>query len=155
MEPVEAGQDFRVLVDFGITPDAIKQVLTSLRKITKGRILIVFGATGDRDKPKRPLMGEVAAQLADKIYLTDDETYTEDPEKIRQAVYEGIVQAKGEPKTEVIADRRQAIKAALKEAKKGDIVLVTGLGHENSRNMAGKLVPWSDQEVIRKLFVRA
>ncbi len=152
LEPVEAGQDFTVLVDFAVTPDAIEQVLTSLRQIARGRVMIVFGATGDRDKPKRPLMGEVAAQLADKIFLTDDETYSEDPEAIRQAVYEGIRKKGGEAKTFIIPDRKEAIEAAFLKAKAGDIVLLTGIGHEDHRNMGGKKIPWNELEIARTLL---
>lgn len=152
LEKVEAGQDFTVLVDFAVTPDAMEKVLTSLKQIAKGQVAIVFGATGDRDKAKRPLMGEVAARLADKIYLTDDETYTEDPGAIRQAVYQGIVKQKAEAKTLVIPDRKEAIEASLSQAKSGDIVLLTGIGHEDSRNMGGRLIPWNEAEIARKLL---
>lgn len=152
MEKIDEGQKFEVYVDFAITPDAIQKVLESLRETSKGRIHIVFGATGDRDKEKRPLMGEVAAKLADKVYLTDDETYTEDPEAIRNAVYEGIEKVRGKSKTEVIPDRREAIKAAFKDAKRGDVVLLTGIGHEDYRNMGGEKLPWDEREVARELL---
>jgi UDP-N-acetylmuramoyl-L-alanyl-D-glutamate--2,6-diaminopimelate ligase len=152
MEEVKEGQDFRVFVDFAITPDALEKALISLQKMTKGRVIIVFGATGDRDKGKRPDMGKAAARYADRIYLTDDETYTEDPETIRRAVLMGIRQAKGGKYTEVIPDRKEALKNAFASAKKGDSVLITGLGHEDSRNMGGKLIPWSDQETARELL---
>jgi UDP-N-acetylmuramoyl-L-alanyl-D-glutamate--2,6-diaminopimelate ligase len=147
MEPVEAGQDFQVLVDFAITPDALEQALSSLQKVATGKVRVVFGGTGDRDKGKRPLMGVVAAEHADAVYLTDDETYTEDPDVIRDAVYQGIKQAKAEDKTKVIPDRRAAIRQAFKDAGAGDIVLLTGLGHEDSRNMGGKLIPWNEHQV--------
>jgi UDP-N-acetylmuramoyl-L-alanyl-D-glutamate--2,6-diaminopimelate ligase len=152
MERIDAGQAFDVYVDFAITPDAIQMVLVSLREITKGRILIVFGATGDRDKDKRPAMGEVAAKLADRVFLTDDETYREDSETIRQAVYKGIQKANGTKKTTVIADRREAIKAAFAEAKRGDVVLLTGIGHEDYRNMGGVKEPWDERQVARELL---
>lgn len=155
MERIDAGQNFDVYVDFAITPDAIQKVLESLHATTKGRVLIVFGATGDRDKEKRPVMGEVAANLADKIYLTDDETYKEDPETIRQAVYAGIEKAKGTKKTEVIPDRREAIQAAFKEAKRGDAVLLTGIGHEDYRNMGGVKEPWDERQVARELLKKS
>jgi UDP-N-acetylmuramoyl-L-alanyl-D-glutamate--2,6-diaminopimelate ligase len=152
MEPVDAGQDFEVLVDFAITPDAIEKVLESLRETTGGRVMIVFGATGDRDKAKRPQMGKVAAKLADLIFLTDDETYTEDPAAIRQAVYKGIEDAGGDKKTTVIPDRREAIKAAFAAAKRGDVVLLTGIGHEDYRNMGGKKIPWNEPEIAKELL---
>jgi UDP-N-acetylmuramyl-tripeptide synthetase len=152
MEAVEAGQSFKMFVDFAITPDALEQALSSLQKITPGKVRVVFGATGDRDKGKRPIMGEVAAKHADAIYLTDDETYTEDPDTIRRAVYKGIVQAKGEGKTQVIPDRLEAIKTAFKDARKDDTVLLTGLGHEDTRNMGGHQIPWNEAEIATKLL---
>jgi UDP-N-acetylmuramoyl-L-alanyl-D-glutamate--2,6-diaminopimelate ligase len=152
MERIDEGQAFDVYVDFAVTPDAIQKVLEALRATTKGKVMIVFGATGDRDKEKRPAMGETAVKFADKIFLTDDETYTEDPEVIRNAVYEGIKAAKGASKTIVIADRREAIQAAFAEAKRGDVVLLTGIGHEDYRNMGGVKQPWDERQVARELL---
>lgn len=152
MESIEAGQKFKVFVDFAVTPDAIEKVLQSLQKTTKGSVRIVFGATGDRDKAKRPTMGQVAAKNADFIYLTDDETYTENPEAIRKAVYVGIEKANGAKKTKVIGDRKEAIQQALKDAKAGDAVLITGMGHEDYRNMDGKKIPWNEQEIVAQLL---
>ncbi len=152
MEEIKNARGFKVFVDFGITPDAIEQALGALQHTTKGKVRIVFGATGDRDKAKRPLMGNAAAKHADVIYLTDDETYTEDSQQIIHEVYSGIKTAKAEDKTQLIPDRKEAIKKALDDARPGDSVLITGLGHEDSRNMGGKLIPWSDQEVARELL---
>ncbi len=114
--------------------------------------MIVFGATGDRDRTKRPLMGKAVAQYADKIFLTDDETYTEDPAKIRDDVFVGVKEAKATKKTEVIADRKAAIKAAFAQAKKGDTVLLAGIGHQNSRNMGGTEEPWDEYSIAKKLL---
>lgn len=151
MELVDAGQPFTVLVDYAVTPDALENVLTAARGIAKkGRVIIVFGATGDRDKTKRPIMGRVAAQHADFTVLTDDETYTEDPRSIRAAVRAGLVAAKGN--FVEIGDRKKAIKAAFAEAKRGDVVILTGIGHQDSRNMGGKLVPWNEHEIAKKLL---
>lgn len=152
MQSVEAGQKFTVFVDYAVTPDAIEQALNSLQQRGNGKVHIVFGATGDRDKDKRPAMGKAAAKYADHIYLTDDETYTEDPAAIRADVMKGIKTAKGKSKTQEIGDRKKAIQAALKAAKKGDIVYVTGIGHQDSRNMGGKLEPWNEVEVTTKLL---
>ena len=150
MQRVAAKQSFDVFIDYAVTPDALEKALTSLKARTKGKVIVVFGATGDRDKAKRSLMGEAAARCADKIFVTDDETYTEDPAKIRSMVLQGIKKAGGDKKTKEIADREQAIAAALKTAKKGDSVLITGIGHQDSRNIGGKLKPWSEEEVIYK-----
>lgn len=154
MERIDAGQNFDVLVDFAITPDALEKALIAARATTAkgGKVRIVFGATGDRDKGKRPIMGQVAAEHADVIYLTDDETYTEDPDTIRNAVYEGIKTEQAEKRTKIIPDRRKAIQAAFSDAGKGDVVIIAGLGHEDSRNMGGKLVPWDDRTVARELL---
>ena len=111
---------------------------------------IVFGATGDRDKAKRPLMGEIAAKLADRIVLTDEEPYSEDPAAIRAAIMEGIKTAGGENKTAEIADRGEAIAKAITEARPRDAVVITGMGHESVRIVAGKKLPWSDVDVARK-----
>lgn len=150
METIDEGQNFTVIVDFAYTPDALENVLSSLQKVTKGKISIVFGATGDRDTTKRGPMGEVVARLADRIYLTDDETYTEDPITIRDAVYAGIKKASGVKKTKVIDDRLDAIKLAFKEANKGDVVLLAGIGHEDYRNMGGHKLPWDERQVARR-----
>ncbi|HSX23738.1 MAG TPA: UDP-N-acetylmuramoyl-L-alanyl-D-glutamate--2,6-diaminopimelate ligase, partial [Candidatus Saccharimonadales bacterium] len=152
MENIDAGQPFTVWVDYAITPDAIAKVLQAGKDAASGSVSLVFGATGDRDKEKRTLMGEAAAKYADHIYLTDDETYTENPEAIRQAVYRGIVDGDGETKTQVIPDRMRAIKTAFKNAKKGDVVILAGLGHQDSRNMGGKLVPWDERGVAKQLL---
>lgn len=155
METIDEGQNFQVLVDFAYTPDSLLKSLTTLHAITpgKGKVRIVFGATGDRDATKRPAMGEVVARHADAIYLTDDETYTEDPQAIRDAVYEGIKKGKGTAKTKVFDDRLDAIKQAFKDAKKGDVVLLAGIGHEDYRNMGGKKLPWDEREVAREQLI--
>lgn len=152
MQRIDAGQDFMVIVDYAYTPDALEKVLEALRKPTKGKLAVVFGATGDRDKTKRGPMGEVATRMADKIYLTDDETYTEDPDAIRDAVYKGIKAAGGEGKTQVVPDRLDAIKLAFKQAKAGDTVLLAGIGHQDYRDMGGQKMPWDEREVARQVL---
>ena len=152
MENIDAGQPFTVWVDYAVTPDALAKVLEAGKQAATGKVSVVFGATGDRDKSKRPVMGEIAAKQADRIYLTDDETYTEDPETIRHAVYEGIKQAKAQKKAQIIPDREQAIKTAFKEAKKGDIVILAGIGHQDTRNIGGKSIPWDERKIAHKLL---
>lgn len=154
VQRIEAGQPFSVVVDYAHTSDALENVMKALKSGSKGQLAVVFGATGDRDRSKRPGMGATVSRIADKIYLTDDETYTEDPDTIRQAVYAGIVEAGGADKTEVIADRREAIRAAFKAAKPGDTVLLAGMGHEDYRNMGGKKEPWDEREVARELLAK-
>ena len=154
MESIKMGQDFTVWVDFAVTPDALQKVLEAARHTAKRQVSVVFGATGDRDKTKRPIMGAIAAKYADNIYLTDDETYTEDPDTIREAVFAGIEQAGGAKKTVVIADREKAIQSAFKHAKKGDVVVLAGMGHENFRNMGGKNIPWDEREIASQLLTK-
>ena len=151
-ERVVDGTGYDVVVDYAHTPDGLEKLLTAARDITKNRVILVFGATGDRDKGKRPIMGEIAANLADRIFLTDEESYNEDPKHIRDMVYEGIEKAKGAVKTTEVADRRDAIEKALAIAKKGDTVLITGMGHEMYRIVNGHRIPWNDSQVVREIL---
>jgi UDP-N-acetylmuramoyl-L-alanyl-D-glutamate--2,6-diaminopimelate ligase len=152
MEPIDAGQSFGVIVDYAHTPDALENVLKALKDSTNGTLSVVFGATGDRDTAKRPVMGDVAARLADKVYLTDDETYTEDPKTIRDAVYAGIVASGGEAKTTVVPDRLDAIRQAFQDAEAGDTILLAGIGHQDYRAMGGEKLPWDERDVARRLL---
>ncbi len=152
MERIDAGQKFTVVVDYAHAPDALENALKSLKATTSGDVIVVFGATGDRDKTKRPLMGKAAAKYADKIFLTDDETYTEDSGTIIEEVMVGIKSAKATSKTTVVPDRMDAIRAAFAVAKKNDIVLLAGLGHQNSRNMGGTEIPWDDRQVAKNIL---
>jgi UDP-N-acetylmuramoyl-L-alanyl-D-glutamate--2,6-diaminopimelate ligase len=115
-------------------------------------VILVFGATGDRDKGKRPIMGEIAAKLADRIILTDDESYNEDPQDIRDQVRQGIDSAGGGVKMTEIGDRHEAIERALGIAAKGDTVLITGMGHEQFRIVNGQKLPWNDGDVVREIL---
>lgn len=151
-ERVEAGQPFDVIVDYAHTPDALEKLLEAAKAVAKQRVILVFGACGDRDKTKRPIMGEIAAKLADRIILTDEESYDEDPQAIRDQIHAGITDAKGEGKTQEIADRREAIDKALSIAKKGDTILITGMGHEQFRIVDGERLPWNDGDVVRELI---
>lgn len=151
---VDEGQNFEVLVDYAHTPDALEQLLSSLRHMGKkrGRVILVFGACGDRDQGKRPIMGEVAAEYADHIIVTDEESYSEDPAEIRTMIMDGITKAKAEDKTEEIADRREAIAKALEMARRADTVVITGMGHEQFRVVNGEKLPWNDAAVVRELL---
>lgn len=152
-ERVVEGLPYDVIVDYAHTPDGLEKLLTAARSLSKNRVILVFGACGDRDKGKRPMMGEIAATLADRIMLTDEESYNEDPQTIRTMIYEGIETVKGGAmKTTEIADRRDAIAKALSIATKGDTVLVTGMGHEMYRIVNGKRIPWNDAAVVRELL---
>ncbi|HEX7483963.1 MAG TPA: UDP-N-acetylmuramoyl-L-alanyl-D-glutamate--2,6-diaminopimelate ligase [Candidatus Saccharimonadales bacterium] len=151
-ERVVEGLGYDVIVDYAHTPDALEQLLKATKEITKNRVILVFGATGDRDKLKRPIMGEIAARLADRIILTDEESYNEDPRAIRDQVRDGIETAGATAKLTELADRRDAIEKALSIAKTGDTVLITGMGHEQFRIVNGEKLPWNDAAVVRELL---
>jgi UDP-N-acetylmuramoyl-L-alanyl-D-glutamate--2,6-diaminopimelate ligase len=132
-------------VDFAHTPDALERLLTALRPHTAGRLHIVFGAGGDRDSGKRPLMGEAAARFADRIIVTDDNPRGELPRAIRAAVLSGC------PDALEIGDRARAIEAALNDLGPGDVLVVAGKGHEQGQTIAGVVHPFDDVKVIRGL----
>jgi len=150
-ERVAEELSYDVVVDYAHTPDALEKLLEAAKSVTKNRVILVFGACGDRDKSKRPIMGGIAARLADRIVLTDEESYDEDPMQIRDQIRDGIEDAKGEGKMTEVPDRREAIEKALAIAKKGDTVLITGMGHEQFRIIDGERVPWNDADVVREL----
>jgi UDP-N-acetylmuramoyl-L-alanyl-D-glutamate--2,6-diaminopimelate ligase len=153
-ERVVEGLGYDVVVDYAHTPDALEQLLQAAKEVTKNRVILVFGATGDRDKTKRPIMGEIAARLADRIILTDEESYNEDPQAIRDQVRDGIETAGADGKLTEIADRREAIEKALAIATKDDTVLITGMGHEQYRIVNGEKLPWNDASVVRELLAK-
>jgi UDP-N-acetylmuramoyl-L-alanyl-D-glutamate--2,6-diaminopimelate ligase len=151
MEQVEAGQPFRVVVDFAHTPDALAGLLAELREVTPGRVIVVFGCGGDRDADKRPMMGRSAAEGADLVVVTSDNPRSEDPEAIVAAIMAGVpVARRGRVVTEV--DRREAIARALAEAAAGDVVVIAGKGHETTQTVAGEKRPFDDRAVARELL---
>jgi UDP-N-acetylmuramoyl-L-alanyl-D-glutamate--2,6-diaminopimelate ligase len=147
LEQVVAGQDFSVVVDYAHKPDALEAVLATLRPLTDGQVVVVLGAGGDRDTLKRPVMGEIAARLADLVVVTDDNPRTEDPAAIRAAVLAG---ARGTAEVLEIGDRRLAIREAVRRARTGDVVLVAGKGHESGQEVDGVVQPFDDREVARE-----
>ena len=153
-ERVVEGLGYEVIVDYAHTPDALEKLLQAAKATTKNRVILVFGATGDRDKLKRPIMGELAAKLADRIILTDEESYNENPQAIRDQVRAGVEKGKGSGKMTEIADRREAIEKALSIATKDDTVLITGMGHEQFRIVNGEKLPWNDAAVVRELTAK-
>jgi UDP-N-acetylmuramoyl-L-alanyl-D-glutamate--2,6-diaminopimelate ligase len=148
LEKVEAGQDFHVVVDYAHKPDAVEAALATLRPLTGGRLIVVIGAGGDRDSGKRPVMGEIAARLADVVVVTDDNPRSEDPAAIRAAVLAGTTGGSAEVRE--VGDRRLAIRTALALADPGDIVLVAGKGHERGQEIQGEVHPFDDREVVRE-----
>jgi UDP-N-acetylmuramoyl-L-alanyl-D-glutamate--2,6-diaminopimelate ligase len=147
-EPVDEGQDFAVIVDYAHKPDALDNVLRFAREMTRGRLICVIGAGGDRDRGKRPLMGAAAARHADVVILTSDNPRSEDPEAIIDAVAEGAGDAR---ELERLVDRRAAIERAIALAADGDVVVIAGKGHETYQELAdGVKVPFDDREVARE-----
>jgi UDP-N-acetylmuramoyl-L-alanyl-D-glutamate--2,6-diaminopimelate ligase len=150
LEPIDAGTPFPVLVDYAHTPDALTQVLEALRETSDRRLIVVFGAGGDRDPGKRAPMGEAVARIADVPIVTTDNPRSEDPDRIIAQVLEGVRRA-GNPRALVIADRREAIAAALSMADERSLVLVAGKGHERAQLFADRAVPFEDREVVREV----
>jgi UDP-N-acetylmuramoyl-L-alanyl-D-glutamate--2,6-diaminopimelate ligase len=166
-EPVEEGQDFAVLIDYAHTPDSLENVLLAARELARtderagGRVVCVFGAGGDRDRGKRPLMGEIVARLADVLLVTSDNPRSEDPEQIIAEIVAGIEPAAegradaspvpGEAAIRLVTDRRAAIGQAIESAGKGDVVVIAGKGHEQGQEFAGgRKEPFDDLTVARE-----
>jgi len=152
-EQVRAGQPFLVVVDYAHTPDALERVLTTARKITSGRLGVVFGCGGDRDRTKRPIMGEIAARLADRAWITSDNPRSEDPDAIIAEVAAGVARAGADrARYASIADRGTAIRSALEWAGRGDTVVIAGKGHETYQIVGADVLPFDDREVARRLL---
>jgi len=149
-EPVYRGQNFRVIVDYAHTDDALRKLLASAREITSGKVIVVFGCGGDRDRTKRPLMGEAAAHGADRIFVTSDNPRSEDPLAIIAEIEPGLKQAGGD--YQVVPDRREAIRAALAAANGGDTVVIAGKGHETYQIIGNRTFPFDDKAVARELL---
>ena len=146
MEKVRAGQSFTVLADYSHTPDALQNAINSLRPLCKGRIIVVFGCGGNRDRTKRPIMGRITSQLADRIIVTSDNPRDESPEVIISEIIAGISPDK-RMFTNVIIDRREAIRKAVSIAQDIDIVLIAGKGHETCQEILGEKRPFDDRRI--------
>jgi UDP-N-acetylmuramoyl-L-alanyl-D-glutamate--2,6-diaminopimelate ligase len=150
-QPVDGGQDFAVLVDYAHTPDSLENVLRSARQLTDGRVHVVFGCGGDRDRGKRPMMGEIAARLADRVIVTSDNPRSEEPEAIIREILAGAGDG-----AQHDADRRRAIATAIAGAQPGDVVLIAGKGHEQGQEFeGGRKIPFDDVTVAREALAGA
>ena len=163
---MDEGQDFAVLVDYAHTPDSLENVLGAARELAGsrdragGRVICVFGAGGDRDRGKRPLMGEIAARLADVVLVTSDNPRSEDPHAIIEEIMAGVALARapreGEsrppaPEVHAIPDRRAAIAEAIAAGRSGDVLVIAGKGHELGQELAGgRKIPFDDVAVARE-----
>jgi UDP-N-acetylmuramoyl-L-alanyl-D-glutamate--2,6-diaminopimelate ligase len=144
-EAIDEGQPFTVVVDYAHTPDSLATVLSAARGLGSGRVIVVFGAGGDRDRGKRPLMGKVAADLADVTIVTSDNPRSEEPLAIIQDVLQGAGMD-----VEIDPDRRGAIVRAIAIAETGDVVVIAGKGHEQGQDVAGAVTPFDDRVVARE-----
>ena len=149
-EPVDDGQPFSVLVDYAHTPGSLDNVLRAARGLARGRLIVVFGAGGDRDRAKRPLMGGIASELADRVIVTTDNPRREDPSEIASEVAAGARHA-----VEIELDRRRAIEQAIEDARPGDVVVIAGKGADVEQEVGGRRVPFDDRVVAREALRRA
>jgi len=151
LERVPEAKDFAVFVDYAHTDGALNSVLSFIRPLVKGRLIVVFGCGGDRDKQKRPRMGAVVEKYADSAWITSDNPRTEDPLEIIEQIKSGV----GDMSTfEVEPDRGAAIAGALSSAAKGDLVIIAGKGHETYQKLKDKVIPFDDREVVKDFFER-
>jgi len=146
LQRVEWEGEFSVFIDYAHTDDALKNVITSLRQLKPSRIIVVFGCGGDRDRSKRPKMGQVASELADFCFITSDNPRSEEPADIAEDIRKGI----RKDNYRVVIDRKEAINSALLSARAGDIVLIAGKGHENYQVYKGKTIPFDDLRVTHE-----
>jgi UDP-N-acetylmuramoyl-L-alanyl-D-glutamate--2,6-diaminopimelate ligase len=147
LQRIECGQPFSVFVDFAHTPDALAATLQALRKVTSGRLICVFGAGGDRDRQKRPLMGRAAEKLADCAVVTSDNPRYEDPQEIVAEILDGFQQPAD---AQVIIDRTEAIYWALAQAQPGDCLLIAGKGHEDYQVVGDERIPLDDRQIAQQ-----
>lgn len=152
-ELVEAGQPFTVIVDYAHTPDGLDNVLKTAKEFVKGKLIVVFGCGGDRDRTKRPIMGKIAVQYADVVVATSDNPRSEDPEVILNEIEGGIIPALRHGKTyEKITDRRKAIQYAVNMAQPNDVILIAGKGHETYQILKDKTIDFDDRQVAREMI---
>lgn len=151
VEAVHAGQAFAVIVDYAHTPDGLENVLRAVRQFAENRILCVFGCGGDRDRSKRPLMGNIAVKHADYAIITSDNPRTEPPELILKDIEDGLIKSNIDPSSyELLADRKAAIQKAVEMASPGDVVLIAGKGHETYQDINGVKYPFDDRKVAKE-----
>ena len=150
LEPVAAGRGFKVFIDYAHTHDALENVLLQLRKLSGGRIVVVFGCGGDRDRTKRPKMGRIASRIADYVILTNDNPRGEDPCLILEEIEKGF--GRGFKNYKKIPDRHKAIEEALSGREPSDTVLIAGKGHEDYQIIGGKAFPFNDKKAVEKIL---
>jgi UDP-N-acetylmuramoyl-L-alanyl-D-glutamate--2,6-diaminopimelate ligase len=150
MERVDAGQDFAVIVDYAHTPDSLENILKTAAQLPHKKLITIFGCGGDRDRAKRPMMGEIAARLSDWVIATSDNPRSEDPIDILNEIEPGL--GTGSTPYQIVPDRRQAIEAAIAMARTGDVVLIAGKGHEDYQIIGNQKFPFDDRKVASGLI---
>ena len=149
-ELVNTGREFSVIIDYAHTPDSLENILCTVRDYASGRVVCIFGCGGDRDRTKRPMMGEISGRLADYTVITSDNPRTEEPDTIIRQIEEGIKATTG--RYTCICDRREAIRHALSEARAGDVLVLAGKGHETYQTFKDKTIHFDEREVVRELL---
>lgn len=155
LEKVDCGQDFTVIIDYAVTPDSLEKLYSTLRPGVRGKMIAVLGSCGDRDKTKRPIMGAIAGRCNDYVIVTDEEPYSENPRDIIEQIAAGVPRG---AKDKMVLDkdyfkidhRRDGIKKALELARKGDLVIITGMGAQEFRVVGDKKEPWNEKKVIEE-----
>lgn len=150
VEKVDAGQPFTVVVDYAHSPDALENLLNTVSLLPHKKLITVFGCGGDRDKSKRPIMGAIAVRMSDLVFATSDNPRSEDPLEILEEIEAGM--HKGPAPYRILPDRREAIKAAVSSARKGDVVVIAGKGHEDYQILGDRTIHFDDREVARELI---
>jgi UDP-N-acetylmuramyl-tripeptide synthetase len=153
MELVRAGQDFSVIVDYAHSPDSLQNLLETVRRLPHEKLIAVFGCGGDRDRTKRPVMGEIAAKMSDFIFATSDNPRTEDPLDILKEIEIGL--RRGTAPYRIVPDRREAIATAISMARRGDAVVIAGKGHEDYQILGSRVIPFDDRKLASELILQS
>jgi len=155
VEPIHRGQPFSVVVDFAHTEQALRNLLDWIGRLTKGRLIVVFGCGGDRDRGKRAEMGRAVAESGAQLYVTSDNPRTEDPRQIMDEIHEGVrSMSSGAERCQLVEDRRDAIEAAVGLAQPGDTVVIAGKGHETTQTLGDRILPFDDRQVASDALER-
>lgn len=153
MESIKSSKGFEVIVDFALTPDALERLYKTIRKTATHRVIGIIGSCGDRDKEKRPVMGEIVARHSDICIVTDEEPYSENPMTIMKAVLKGAQKVKNlDEDLFLIKDRYKAIEYAVSHARRGDIIVITGMGSLPTRSLNSGAIEWDEREVVREII---
>ena len=149
-EVVDNKFEIPIMIDYAHSPESLESILQAVKSYTRGRVISVFGCGGDRDKGKRPIMGEISGRIADYTIITSDNPRTEKPEEIIKEIEKGIKKTKGN--YQVVVDRTEAIEKAIKMATKKDIIVLAGKGHELYQEINGKKYPFDERSIIKKII---